>query len=248
MLSRRPKSESLIKTRPGYIGSVNQSISTSNKYTLGSGEQRAINPGHWQNKSLCLPIIQNVFNNLNLTKYYVLDLSTPRSKTMQFFQQWPCNYRLFDLFTEIIQPYKDDYLDLQSYQEIFQFAHPYDYQIDMVILWDQLSYMNRDNIVHLMDFISNYSHEGTLLYFINSSSQFISKTPAQFTFSTDNTVTCTNFTNDRSHPSPRYSTRTLANLMPCFDMYKISMLQKDVIEHLCIFDQYREPAKLGLLS
>ena len=247
MFSRRPKTETLIKTTPGKVGSASQPTSTSNRYTLGSGEKRGVNPGHWQTKSLCLPIINDVFNNLKLTKYYILDLSTPRSKTMQLFQQWPCNYRLFDLHTEVIEPYKDDYLDLQSYREIFNFPHPYDYQLDLIILWDLLSYMSRDNIIHFMDFISNYSHEGTLLYFINSNTQYISKAPSQYTLSTDNIISCTNFSNDKSHPSPRYSTRLLADLMPCFEMYKLSMLQNDTIEHLCIFEEYRKPPKVGLL-
>lgn len=243
----RPKAETLIKTTPGKIGSASQPTSTSNRYTLGSGKRRSVNPGHWQTKSLCLPIIHDVFNNLGLTKYYILDLSMPRRKTMQMFQQWPCHYRLFDLFTEVIQPYKDEYLDLQSYMEIFNFPHPYDYQLDLIILWDLLSYMSRDNIIHFMDFISSYSHEGTLLYFINSYSQFITKEPSQYTLSSDNMISCTNFSNDRPHPSPRYSTRLLADLMPCFEMYKLSMLQNDTIEHLCIFEQYRKPPKVGLI-
>ena len=151
-----------------------------------------------------------------------------------------------DLYSEIVTGYRNKDLDIQSYREIFQFPHPYDYQLDLVLFWDLLSYMSRDNIIYLMDFISNYSHEGTLLYFINSNSKFISKKPAQYSFSPENKISCTNFSNDRSHPSPRYSTRMLADLMPCFSMYKISMLQNEVVEHLCVFEQYRPPPKIGL--
>ena len=186
-------------------------------------------------------------------KLQIFDLGPPNQSVVEYLAPYPCSLQIADLPNRLSDGTgttlsadchnrvlnKDDFKRLVPYRG----SAP----IDLIIAWDYFNYFNRDTIICLMDYLSQSCGKGSVLYFMTFIHKHMPNTPGHIQVMGRDRISMES-NEALLRTSPRYAPRVLQDMMPSFNISKLSLVGNGLQENVFVFDQYRKPPKLNVLT
>lgn len=104
-------------------------------------------------------------------------------------------------------------------------------EVDCVLVWDLLQYLNRPEVTELSRKLADSMRQGGLLYLVNSTHAKISMEPMLCTIEDDSHIRFPGY-DAEEWISPGYSQREIIDMMPEFQMKHATLLQNGLQEML----------------
>lgn len=163
----------------------------------------------------------------------VLDLGPGFGANVDFLSQFSSRIFIEDLhqtLASIGRPYSG--AD-RIYCPLYPVLLPYheQAQFDLVLLWNLLDYLDRDDIRRLVSHLAGLSRRGTLLYGLVSTRQKIPDTPASYKIADPGNLICLP-TALAQRDGPRHSQVRLLELMRGFRVKRSFLLRNGMQEYL----------------
>ncbi len=185
--------------------------------------------------------------------HVILDLAGPRQSVVDYF----CTPdRLFlvssaiDSFTFSGIHSTEDQLETNNidYSKVFQkvLTKTNGAEISVILTWDLFNYMERDEIINVMSYLSAYCRPGAKLFAISWLTESMPSLPSDFDI-TDPDVLTYRLTTDESVVSPEYSAQALVDMMPSFVPSKLSVTRSGMLEVVLEFDELTAPPNPELI-
>lgn len=188
--------------------------------------------------SLALPAIMERFAGRRDCR--VLDLGPSFGANVEFFSRCASRIVIEDLYRtlaalggphsgpdrsccplyEALLPYREPHRPPES-------AEPF----DLILLWNLLDYLEREDIRRLSDHLAALSRRGTLLYALVSTRQRIPETPDDYKIADDNSLTALP-TATAQRDGPRHSQVRLLELMRKLRVQRSFLLRDGMQEYL----------------
>ena len=163
----------------------------------------------------------------------VLDLGPGFGANVEFLSRFSSRLFIEDLYrtlTSIGHPYTGaDRVYCPLFQALL--PDPGRTHIDLVLLWDLLDYLDRDDIRRLSAHIAALGRSGTLLYGLVSTRQKIPETPASYKIVDAGNIVCRP-TSTGQRDGPRHSQVRLLELMRGFRVKRSFLLRNGMQEYL----------------
>lgn len=176
-------------------------------------------------------------------KHIILDLSGACQSVLNYFCRFDCIYLVANAkdsfeFSRINRQTDSVEDDPGNYSEIFRNVLPTRIPSDIstILTWDYFNYMERHEIINLMEFLSPHCRQGAKLYAISWLTETIPSLPSQFDATIDNEIIYELSTDD-TIPSPEYSAQSLVDMMPSFIPHRLSVTRSGMLEVLLEFKQ-----------
>lgn len=168
-------------------------------------------------------------------KYNLLDLGPALGANVEFFSQFSCKIYIEDLYRTLTS---FDFLSPEdgfSYDAVFEYLLPYrkNTRFDVILAWDLFNYLERDEFLFLMRHLTKFSHTGTLLFALFSTSKHIPEKPINFKI-VDNESLLYENNSSVLRPCPQYSQSDLQHLMPNFRVCNSFILRHGIKEYLFV--------------
>lgn len=211
----------------------------------------------WEKNTQCYSLMFERF--VRGEKLSVLDLSGFASQgTIDAVKNhFKLYFQVIDLKEKMDEAFadpKNTHITQSSFSKLLNLPHPVGHRIDVILLWDIFCYMSKDSIIELMDYLALYCRPGSMIYYLNHTSDLIGEKPGQYSFKVknDQALLRRHVDNDSKAqlqvPSFRYSTSQLSQMMPSYEVIKYYMPQNvNIIEHLGCFEKYTKPTNLGTI-
>ncbi len=186
--------------------------------------------------SLALPAIMERFGGRDDCR--VLDLGPSFGANVEFFSR--CASRVFieDLYRTLAalhQPHQQSHQDADGPLccPLFDALLPYrdEKPFDLILLWNLIDYLQRDDIRRLSDHLATISRRGTLLYALVSTRSRIPETPDDYKIADDNSLIALP-TAAAQRDGPRHSQVRLLELMRKFRVQRSFLLRSGLQEYL----------------
>ena len=163
----------------------------------------------------------------------VLDLGPGFGANVEFLSQFAKRIVIEDLYrtlAEIAQPFTGPD---RVYSPVYEALLPYGGQnpFDVILLWDLLDYLDRDDIRRLGRHLARLCHRGSLVIALISTRQKIPLTPANFKIVARDGLRCEH-TATAERDCPRHSQLRLLELMPGFRVKRSFLLRGGLQEYL----------------
>ncbi len=185
-------------------------------------------------------------------KYQILDLGPPNQSVIEYFSDYPCSLQVVDLQRRVESEGVElgaDCHTLAMTRDDFARMLPSEIvaPIDIVLGWDYFNYLNRDSIICLMDYLSQYFKKGSFLYFITATNKQMPDIPMHFELGRGDRI---RYKAELSYlrPSPQYAPRVLEDMMPSFSIRRLSLLANGFQEHIFTFEKHRDAPKLNVIT
>jgi len=167
--------------------------------------------------------------------YHILELGPAVGHNIDFFSRYSCRIRVEDLYRTLSS---FDYVsgsDSVDFEAAFQYLLPYEgkTRFDILLAWDLLNYLERDEFLHLMRHLARFCHTGTVLFALVATSKHMPDRPAVYRILDENSIECRN-TSTVLRPCPRYHDVDLRQLMPSFRVYNSYLLRNGMKEYLFV--------------
>ena len=176
-------------------------------------------------------------------KHSILDLSGGCQSVLDYFCRYDCIYLVANAknsfaFSRINQHSEITDPNQGNYSEIFRNVLPTRMPADVstILTWDYFNYMERYEIINLMEFLSPYCRPGAKLFAISWLTDTIPKSPSQFDTTIDNEIIY-ELSTDETISSPEYSAQSLVDMMPSFIPHRLSVTRSGMLEVLLEFKQ-----------
>ena len=186
-------------------------------------------------RSLALNVLYNQFKKEK--KYRILDLGPALGGNVDFFSQFRCTICIEDLYSTLSS---FDYLSPEdgfSYDAVFSYLLPYirKARFDLILAWDLLDFLDRDEFKHLIMHLGQYSRSGTLLFSLISTQNHIPETPCNFRIVDDERLEY-RFNSSVLRNCPKYGKSDFDSLMPNFRVCNSFLLRNGFREYLFLYE------------
>ncbi len=163
-------------------------------------------------------------------KYTILDMGPASSVNIDFFSDLNCRLYIEDYYRTRQGVYQQAGAGVvQSLQQ-----YPRDTVFDVILFWDLMDYLGRDELKELISHLEIFCEPGTLLFALSSSLSQVPVTPASFSISGERNVSYHNSAKD-VRPSPGYNQNDYKRLLPGFKLHRTFLMSSGMEEHLFIF-------------
>jgi hypothetical protein len=186
-------------------------------------------------RSLALNLLYNQFKKDK--KYRILELGPAIGGNIEFFSQFRCTIQVEDLYSTLSS---FDYFSPEdgfSYEAVFSYLLPYlrKARFDLILAWDLLNYLDREEFRHLIRHLSKYSRAGTLLFGLISTQKHIPETPCHFKIIDDEYLEY-RFNSSILKTCPQYAKSDFDSLMPEFRVCNSFLLRNGFREYLFLYE------------
>jgi hypothetical protein len=169
--------------------------------------------------------------------YSILDLGTAHGRNIEFFSRFAGKISVEDLHSTLAS---FDFLSPEdgfSYEAVFEYLLPYrkNSRFDVILAWDLLNYLERDEFKHLIRHLSKFCRPGSLLLALICTSKHMPDRPTRFLVADEQTL---EYRNDSTvlRTCPLYQQSDLKNLMPSFRVCNSFILRNGMKEYLFVFE------------
>jgi hypothetical protein len=170
-------------------------------------------------------------------KYSILDLGSAQGRNIEFFSRFAGKISVEDLHATLAS---FDFLSPEdgfSYEAVFEYLLPYkkNTRFDVILAWDLLNYLERDEFQHLIRHLSKFCRPGTLLLALICTAKHMPDRPTRFLVRDDQNL---EYRNDSSvlRTCPLYQQSDLKRLLPHFRVYNSFLLRNGMKEYLFAFE------------
>ena len=166
----------------------------------------------------------------------VLDLGRGFGANVEFLSQFSSKIFIEDLYQTLTSIGKPFAGADRVYCPVYNYLLPYheDTRFDLVLLWNLLDYLDRDDIGRLAAHIARFCRPGTLIYALISTRQKIPGTPTDFKI-LDKDNLLYQYTTSAQRDCPRYRQVGLLELLRGFGVKRSFLLRNGMQEYLFEF-------------
>ena len=176
-------------------------------------------------------------------RWVILDLGTARPQTIDLLSRFRCRVDIADLEEPVVASldWKDESGEAPDPVESLR-SMPRSEPVDVILTWDYLNYLNRQQITALMTAIANRSRPGAFVHaLIGYSRSVMSRRPGLFApLDEGRLVELSAGTSERA--ATRYSTEDLDRCSPGYTIERIRLLTSGMQEYLF---RLREPVEVS---
>ena len=176
-------------------------------------------------------------------RWVILDLGTARPQTIDLLSRFRCRVDIADLEEPVVASldWKDDSEEAPDPVEPLR-SMPRSEPVDVILTWDYLNYLNRQQITALMTAIANRSRPGAFVHaLIGYSRSVMSRRPGLFApLDEGRLIELPAGTSERA--ATRYSTEDLDRCSPGYTIERIRLLTSGMQEYLF---RLREPVEVS---
>jgi hypothetical protein len=167
--------------------------------------------------------------------YHILELGPAVGHNIEYLSRFSCRIRVEDLYRTLSS---FDYVsgsDAVDFEAVFQYLLPYDgnTRFDILLAWDLLNYLDRQEFLYLMRHLTRFCHPGTVLFALIATTKTIPDRPVEYRIVDENNIECRNASNVL-RPCPRYHDVDLRHMMPSFRVYNSYLLRNGMKEYLFV--------------
>lgn len=168
-------------------------------------------------------------------KYNILDLGPAFAANVDFFSQFSCKIYIEDLYRTLNSFDFFSPEDGFSYDAVFEYLLPYrrNTRFDLILAWDLLNYLERDEFLYLTRHLSKFTQSGSLLFAFICTHKHIREKPANYKIVDPETVLYET-TSTVLRPCPQYQQTELNRLMPHFRVCNSFLLRNGMKEYLWV--------------
>ncbi|MBI4444537.1 MAG: methyltransferase domain-containing protein [Acidobacteria bacterium] len=170
-------------------------------------------------------------------KYHILDLGPALGSNVDFFSQFSCKLYIEDLYPTLTSFDFFSPEDGFSYDAVFDYLLPFRKatSFDIILFWDLLNYLERDECAALVRHLVKFSHPGTLLLALISTLKLIPERPIEFRI-LDQQHLLYESSSSVLRPSPLYQESDLRQIMQNFRVCNSFLLRHGIKEYLFLRD------------
>ena len=170
-------------------------------------------------------------------KYNILDLGPALGANVDFFSQFPTKIYIEDLHRTLTSFDFFSPEDGFTYQTVFNYLLPYssNTRFDIIMAWDILNYLEREEYRHLIGHLIHFCHTSTLLFALISTSKHIPEKPTTFRI-VDQEHLLYETNSGILRDCPQYEQTDLNALMPGFRVCNSFLLRNGFKEYLFIYE------------
>ena len=188
-----------------------------------------------------LRVVEDYLDLDHEENHMVLDLSCARQSVFDFCSRYNCVYLVANAgnsfeFSRITDysPYEDN--DPKEYADIFRnvLSNRTSIGISVILVWDFFNYMERHEVISLMEFLSPHCRQGAKLFAISWLTETIPSRPSDFDTTLDGEIIY-ELTSNETITSPEYTAQSLVDMMPSFAPHKLSVTRSGMLEVLLEF-------------
>jgi hypothetical protein len=170
-------------------------------------------------------------------RYSILDLGSAQGRNIEFFSQFAGKISVEDLHATLTS---FDFLSPEdgfSYEAVFEYLLPYrkNTRFDIILAWDLLNYLEKDEFKHLIRHLSRFCRAGTFLLALICTSKHMPDKPTRFHIVDEQNLEYRNDSNVL-RACPLYQQGDLKNLLPSFRVYNSFLLRNGMKEYLFVFE------------
>lgn len=178
-----------------------------------------------------------LFNQLDSKKkLQILDMGSACGENIDFFSSLRCKIFIEDFYHTLKQQFGERKLESLNSTELNELLLDYDkaHPFDVILMWDLFDYMPPELIKSLMEHISQYCRDGSMLFFVTSGLGKIPAQPAQFKIQDRQHLRYVN-NSPTTRESFGYKQSTYKTLLPGFKLFRGFRMSSGMEENLFVY-------------